>query len=53
MVGRHRRDHDLGASPVETVKGREAWCAAVHGVAKSWAHLVTAGDFNPLHLVSG
>ena len=53
MVGRHRRDHDLGASPVETVKGREAWCAAVHGVAKSWAHLVTTGDFNPLHLVSG
>ena len=23
----------------ETVKGREAWCAATHGVAKSWTQL--------------
>ena len=23
----------------EMVRGREAWCAAAHGVAKSWTHL--------------
>ena len=42
----------------ETVKNREAWCAAVHGAAKSWTPLMSAGDFSntvgdfsPPHLV--
>ena len=31
---------DMGMSKLqETVKGREAWCAAVHGVSKSWTLL--------------
>ena len=34
-------------------EGQGGLVCSVHGVAKSWAHLVTAGDFNPLHLVSG
>ena len=29
-------DTDLGKL-WEMVRGREAWCAVVHGVAKSWA----------------
>ena len=31
---------DMSLSEVwETVKDREVWCAAVHGVAKSWTQL--------------
>ena len=31
---------DLSVSKLrEIVKDRETWCAAVHGVAKSWTHL--------------
>ena len=31
---------DMSVSKLrEAVKGREAWCAAVHGVAKSWTPL--------------
>ena len=30
---------DMSSSKLqETVKDREAWSAAVHGVAKSWTH---------------
>ena len=31
---------DIGLNKLqEMVKDRKAWCAAVHGVAKSWAQL--------------
>ena len=36
MVGWRHRLHGHG---FEVVKNREAWCAAVHGVAKSWTRL--------------
>ena len=40
MVGWHHRLKDMGLSKLlELVKGREAWPAAVHGVAKSQTRL--------------
>ena len=33
----------------ELVMGRETWCAAVHGVTKSWTQL---SDFTSLHFTS-
>ena len=37
---RQRHSVDMNLSKLwETVKGREAWCAATHGVAKSWTQL--------------
>ena len=35
----------------ETVKDREAWRAAVHGVTKSWTHLVTEQQMELLGLL--
>ena len=41
MVGYHRLNgHDLGQTLGDS-EDREAWRAAIHGVAKSWTRLAT------------
>ena len=38
---------DMGLSKLwEVVKDREAWCAAVHGAAKSWTRLSSNNKVN-------
>ena len=40
MVGWHHQLDGMSLSELlELVRGREAWCAAVHGVAKNWTWL--------------
>ena len=39
MVGWHHDTMDMGLGGLRELVDREAWCAAVHGVAKSWTRL--------------
>ena len=51
MVGWHHHSMDMSLSKLQVlVMDRETWCAAVHGVTKSWTQLSNRTELHCFYL---